>query len=58
MVIADDRKSDRAKRVLPPVSTARGGLLPGVVLANLRPLQEADDIEADLLSMIPAWARG
>ena len=45
MVVADDRRSAQAKRVLPPVSKARGGLLPGVDLTDLRPLQEADDVE-------------
>ena len=46
MAIADDRRSSRAKRVLPPVSKARGGLLPGIDLTDLLPLQDADDVEA------------
>jgi hypothetical protein len=46
MVVADDRKPAKAKRVLPPVSKAGGGLLPGVDLMDTRLLQEADDIEA------------
>jgi len=45
MVIADDRKPTKQKRVLPRVSKARGGLLPGVDLTDLRSLQEADDVE-------------
>jgi len=46
MVVTDDRKPAKARRVLPPVSKAVGGLLPGVDLADTRLLQEADDIEA------------
>jgi hypothetical protein len=36
MVIAGNRKSIRTKRVLPPVSKARSGLMPGVDLTYLR----------------------
>jgi hypothetical protein len=46
MVVADDRRPAKAKRVLPPVSKADGGLLPGVDLMDTRLLQEADDIES------------
>lgn len=46
MAIADDRRSAKAKRILPPVSKAGGGLLPGIDLMDLRSLQETDDIEA------------
>ena len=46
MVVADERRPSQAKRVLPPVSKARGGLLPGVDLMDLRSLQEVDDSEA------------
>jgi len=35
----------KAKRILPRVSTATGGLLPGVDLNDSAALQEADDIE-------------
>lgn len=35
----------KTKRILPPVSTATGGLLPGVDLNNSAALQEIDDIE-------------
>ena len=35
----------KAKRVLPPVSTATGGLLPGIDLNNSAALQEMDDLE-------------
>jgi hypothetical protein len=45
MVIADNRRPTRAKRILPPVSKARGGLLPGVDVVDSRPLQDSDDID-------------
>jgi hypothetical protein len=46
MVVTEDRKPTKVKRILPPVSKAVGGLLPGIDLAETRLLQEADDIEA------------
>lgn len=46
MVVADDRKPGKARRVLPPVSKAGGGLLPGVDLTDMHLLQEAEDIDA------------
>jgi hypothetical protein len=45
MALADDRRSTRAKRVLPRVSKASGGLLPGIDIADSRSLQESDDID-------------
>jgi hypothetical protein len=45
MVIAKDRAAGRAKRVLPPVSKATGGLMPGVDLTNTSVLQEIEDLE-------------
>lgn len=45
MALADDRRSPRAKRVLPRVSKAGGGLLPGIDLADSRSLQESDDTD-------------
>ncbi len=35
----------KAKRVLPPVSSARGGLRPGIDLNEMAVLQEMDDLE-------------
>lgn len=46
MVVADDRKPGKARRILPPVSKAGGGLLPGVDLTDMHLLQEAEDIDA------------
>ena len=35
----------RQRRVLPPVSSAKGGLMPGIDLADSAALQELDDME-------------
>jgi hypothetical protein len=45
MVLAESRKSTRAKRRLPPVSKKAGGLMPGIDVTNAHSLQETDDIE-------------
>jgi hypothetical protein len=34
------------KRVLPPVSSATGGLMPGITLDESSALQEGDDVDA------------
>jgi hypothetical protein len=45
--VLDDRPPlARAKRVLPPVSSATGGLMPGVDLEDAAALQEMEDREA------------
>jgi hypothetical protein len=42
----DDRATAvRARRVLPPVSSAQGGLMPGVNLDAAAALQEMEDLE-------------
>ena len=38
----------RIRRVLPPVSTATGGMMPGIDLKDSASLQEMDDLEARL----------
>jgi Arc/MetJ-type ribon-helix-helix transcriptional regulator len=44
--VLDDRApSARAKRVLPPVSSATGGLMPGVSLDDGAALQELEDLD-------------
>jgi hypothetical protein len=44
--VLDDRApSARAKRVLPPVSSATGGLTPGVSLDDGAALQELEDLD-------------
>jgi hypothetical protein len=45
LVVAESRKAGKAKRVLPPVSTATGGPMPGIDLTDLSALQEIDDLE-------------
>ena len=45
MAIASDRKPAKEKRILPPISKATGGLLPGVDLMDAQRVQEADDVD-------------
>ena len=45
LVVAENSKAGSAKRSLPPVSKARGGLMPGVDLTSFSEIQEADDLE-------------
>lgn len=42
-VVADNKKTD-AKRVMPRVSKAKGGLLPGVDVTSFSAFEEADDL--------------
>jgi hypothetical protein len=42
----NERGARKAGRVLPPVSTATGGLMPGIDLNDTAALQESDDLEA------------
>ena len=44
--VLSDRATGRADRVLPPVSSAGGGLMPGIDLDDNAALQEMDDIDA------------
>jgi hypothetical protein len=46
LVIAGDRKAAKGKRVLPRVSTAGGGPMPGVDFTDFSALQERDDLDA------------
>jgi hypothetical protein len=43
-VLNERAAAGRQKRVLPPVSTAKGGLMPGIDLSDSAALQELDDI--------------
>jgi Ribbon-helix-helix protein, copG family len=44
--VLDDRASaKKAKRIMPRVSTATGGLMPGIDLSDSAALQEMDDLE-------------
>ena len=45
-VLTSERyKASPKKRVLPPVSKATGGLMPGIELADSAALQEMDDLD-------------
>lgn len=44
-VLYGERKQVKAKRVLPRISTATGGLMPGIDLSNSAALQEMEDVE-------------
>jgi hypothetical protein len=37
---------DKTNRVLPPVSAATGGLMPGIDLRDMAGLQEMEDVDA------------
>ena len=42
-VVSERAPADTAKRTMPPVSTATGGLMPGIDLNETASLQEAED---------------
>lgn len=44
-VLEEQSSASKGKRVLPPVSTATGGLMPGIDLNDSAALQEMDDLE-------------
>ena len=44
-VLNDRRPTGKTSRILPPVSTATGGLVPGVDLNETTALQEMEDLE-------------
>jgi len=45
VVLADKRKDEKRKRILPRVSTATGGPMPGIDITDSSALQEMDDLE-------------
>ena len=45
LVVAETRKTAKAKRFLPPISKATGGPMPGIDLADLSTLEEMDDLD-------------
>jgi hypothetical protein len=45
-VVVGKRAPRQGKRVQPRVSKARGGLMPGIDLADLSRLQETEDLDA------------
>jgi hypothetical protein len=46
LVVAESGKVVKRKRVLPPVSKATGGPMPGIDLTDLSALVEMDDLDA------------
>jgi hypothetical protein len=44
-LVVSDKRKEKAKRVLPRVSGATGGLMPGIDISNSAALQEMDDLE-------------
>ena len=45
LVVSENRKASKAKRVIPRTSTATGGTFPGIDINNSAALQEMDDLE-------------
>jgi hypothetical protein len=45
LVIAPKRKLGKAKRIMPPVSKATGGPMPGIDLTGFSSLQELEDLD-------------
>jgi len=46
VVLSETSRSAKRKRTLPPISKARGGLLPGIDMTDSAMLQELDDLDA------------
>jgi hypothetical protein len=46
LVTAEDRKPANARRVLPPISKAIGGLRPGIDLTRCSDIQGMDDLKS------------
>jgi len=44
-MVADNRKSSEQERILPRISTAIGGPMPGIDITDGSALQELDDLE-------------
>ena len=44
-VLKESPPAGRTRRILPPVSSAAGGLMPGINLDETAALQEMDDLE-------------
>jgi hypothetical protein len=45
LLVGEKKPTAKAKRVMPPVSKATGGPMPGIDLTDLSALQEMDDLE-------------
>lgn len=45
LVVTEHRRTAKSKRILPPISKATGGPMPGTDIADMAALQEMDDLE-------------
>ena len=45
LMVASGKKAAESKRVLPPISKATGGPMPGIDLTDLSALQEIEDLD-------------
>jgi hypothetical protein len=45
LVTSESARPAKTKRIMPPISKARGGLMPGIDLTSMSSLQEMDDLE-------------
>ena len=54
-VLDEREKGGRANRVMPPVSTASGRVMPGIDISNNAALQEMDDLE--YVRRMKRWGR-
>ena len=45
LVVTEHRRTAKPKRILPPISKATGGPMPGIDITNMAALQEMDDLE-------------
>ena len=45
LIVAEHKKRTKGKRILPRISKATGGPMPGIELTDLSTLQEIDDLD-------------
>ncbi len=45
LVVGENRRDNKAKRVIPRTCSATGGTFPGIDISNSAALQEMDDLE-------------
>lgn len=45
VIVSENRKPEKRKRIQPRISKGSGGLMPGIDLTSGSTLQEADDLE-------------
>jgi hypothetical protein len=45
LVVAESKKRAKGKRIMPRVSTATGGPMPGIDISDFSALREMDDLE-------------